>query len=55
MNTVLNYVKNYAGHLFLFAYTCEVINADYWGAHLCLLAWIVWKEWKCMSGCCKRK
>ncbi len=55
MNTLLNYVKNYAGHLLLFAYTCEVINGDHLVAQALLLGWIVWKEWKCNSGCCKIK
>ena len=53
MNTILKYVKNYGGHLFLFAYTCEVINVDHLIAQACLLGWIIWKEWLCNCRACK--
>tara|TARA_R100000664_G_C2735891_1_gene125357 strand:- start:931 stop:1092 length:162 start_codon:yes stop_codon:yes gene_type:complete len=52
----MDLIKKYAGHLLLFAYTCEVINGDHLVAQALLLGWIVWKEWRCSSsGCCKTK
>ena len=49
----MDLIKKYAGHLLLFAYTCEVINGDHLVAQALLLGWIVWREWRCRCAACK--